>query len=88
MSSKIPDEVYNRNWRKLLNEFKSINPSGNDAKEKYEQLIEKVNGEVLTYRQRQALVARCRYSISGEYGNTKKPENLNFGKNGTENSKP
>ncbi len=62
-TNKIPDEVYNGNWTSLLKLFRSTNREDKDAKEKFQSIIEMAKTKVLTARQMEGMIARCRYQI-------------------------
>lgn len=68
MNTKIPDEVYNKNWQALIAEFKSIDHTKKDAKEKYDALkVKTVGVNPLSIRQVSGIIDRCNNGISGEY---------------------
>ena len=68
------------NWRNLVSEFNQLWDDKAPHK-KYEELREKAkNTNVLTYRQRDAIISRCNNVLLGCYGNTKTEENLSHSK--------
>lgn len=76
----ITDEMRNAKWDSMLNVFKAIikdEPEPDSVKEKLLVLAESAkNTQILTPRQAEGIYDRCHNYINGEYGNTKKSENL------------
>lgn len=79
---KISDEECIAMWRALLQTFHELikgNPKPEDIQDKLEELKKAARiAKELTPRQTEAIVARCNNYLSGEYGNTKKKENLEY----------
>jgi hypothetical protein len=76
MRSTNTGDDQNNNFADLLNKFDECK-----SKSDWESLIQEAKQrEPLTFRQREAVIARCLNSISGVFGNTKTSANLNFGK--------
>lgn len=66
-------------WVSLINEFKAV-PSSH-TKSQLGKLRERVKANLhLTYRQMDALIARCDNLMNGDYGNTKTEDNYNHSK--------
>jgi hypothetical protein len=69
-------DLENDNFNSLLNKF-----DGCKTKSDWEALIaEATQREPLTFRQREAVIARCKNSIDGTYGSTKRIEHMNHTK--------
>lgn len=69
-------DLENNNFNDLLNKFENCK-----GKSDWEDLIaEATKREPLTFRQREAVIARCKNSIDGTYGSTKRTEHLNHTK--------
>ena len=65
------------NWRSLITEFNDL-WDNKAANKKYEELRERAkNTNILTYRQRDAIIERCNNVLLGCYGNTKTDDNFN-----------
>jgi len=80
-TAKVPrwqGELCNKEFSAMLGEFEALVSLGGDkGYPKVPALIEKAkNSVVMTYRQVDAIVARCKYFLAGEYGNTKTAYNL------------
>ena len=77
----VTDEMRNGKWDSMLKVFHGIikdNPSIESVKSKLLSLAESArNTHILTPRQAEGIYDRCMNYIKGEYGNTKKAENLN-----------
>lgn len=76
-------------WGELLTAFKTLtdkNPppeSIRGALEAIKLKAENADKKELSYRQKDAIMARCDNYLSGEYGKTKTPENLAYQHKGT-----
>lgn len=79
----ITDEMRNAKWDSMLKVFHGIvkdSPEPDSVKDKLISLAESAkNTHILTPRQAEGIHDRCHNYIKGEYGNTKKTENLNRG---------
>lgn len=74
------DKACIANWVELIGEFNKLWDDKAPNK-KYEELREKVkNTNILTYRQRDALICRCNNVLLGCYGHTKTDEQMNHSK--------
>jgi len=86
---RITDKDYNKNWDRMLKIFHAIPLNAKDTKKQCEDLKELAKNTIaLTPRQREGIFDRCNNVVSGNYGNTKKPEHYsqqhNFSSNGKE----
>lgn len=63
MSEKIPDYVYEQNWKSLLKIFHNIDRFTEGAKEKLLSLIELAKTKHLHPRQMEGIVDRCKYQV-------------------------
>jgi len=80
-TAKVPrwqGELCNKEFSAMLGEFEAVVKAGGEkGKKMAEELVEKAkNSAVMTYRQMDAIVARCRNFLTGAYGNTKSAYNL------------
>jgi len=71
-------DASNKEFGAMLVEFQGIVKLGGDkGKTKVPALIEKARRSVqMTFRQMDAIIARCKYFLSGEYGHSKRAEHF------------
>lgn len=74
-------------WGEFLGIFKTLidsNPPPESIRTELEALIVAAgHSSELTYRQKDAIQARCENYLKGDYGNTKTQANLDYGKTPT-----
>jgi hypothetical protein len=76
----LQEDIGNLKFKGMLREFERIikgNPKPEAVEDELSALKENAARSAdLTSRQAEAIADRCRYYLTGEYGNTKRPEHF------------